>query len=75
MAETTGVWGGSSVLLASIGTSTFECSLVDCSGSLDVSHDGSFDDFCKLHRNQINLIIILIINYIIQFRIELNALF
>lgn len=46
MAETIGVCGGSSVL-ASIGTSTFECSLVDCSGSLDVSHDGSFDDFCE----------------------------
>lgn len=47
MAETIGVCGGSSVL-ASIGTSTFECSLVDCSGSLDVSHDGSFDDFCEI---------------------------
>lgn len=55
MAETTGVCGGSSVLLASIGTSTFECSLVDCSGSFDVSHDGSFDDFCKVNIDSVSV--------------------
>lgn len=45
IADTTGVWGGSSILFDSIGTSAFTCSPIDCSGSLLISHVGSFDDF------------------------------
>lgn len=45
IADTTGVCGGSSILLNSIGASTFGWSHVDCSGSLAVSHVGSLDDF------------------------------
>lgn len=46
IADTTGVCGGSSILLDSIGASTFGWSHVDCSGSFCVSHVGSLDDFC-----------------------------